>query len=322
MRETLGFGKVLQILTWGVDTWSVCTYKIDVTLSNFMAGTYHLDKKEVKRIFRFLLLVGMFLGMLSGSCFYPVNSLIVSVSLVQEFSYFSYHNFYLLHITCVENMVSPRNDTAIIEQDTYPWPRDFLFEENRTEALQDSSFVKLLGLSLPIASHKTDPHTTRKATIVLKKSRIYLFSSDVAWYKSQEIETAVEVHYEDDKWVCRNANIVLACLPRSYVTKLDSVRSSLPHLYNTGMLKIRDGEQFQCKSQPSRAVGKTGRPHLALWEIVMWFFTEVLRGHRVRDDPSVGTCGPFLVQEIPRLPSILFFHDCLLSMGPVWDPDI
>lgn len=59
--------------------------------------------------------------------------------------------------------------------------------------------MKLLGLSLPIASHKTDPHTTRKATIVLKKSRIYLFSSDVAWYKSQEIETAVEVHYEDDK---------------------------------------------------------------------------------------------------------------------------
>lgn len=81
--KTLEFGKVVQMLIWVVDMWSICMCKIDLTLLSFMVGKYYFGKKEVKRnhfsvwLFKCLLLVGMFMRMFSGLCSYLVNYLIV-----------------------------------------------------------------------------------------------------------------------------------------------------------------------------------------------------------------------------------------------------
>lgn len=71
--KTLGFGQVLQMLTWGwICGVSACTKlkltKMKLTSLNFMVGMYDLIKKEVKGghcstcLFKCLLLVDMFLG--------------------------------------------------------------------------------------------------------------------------------------------------------------------------------------------------------------------------------------------------------------------
>lgn len=138
----------------------------------------------------------------------------------------------------------------------------------------------------------------------------------------QELEIRLKVYYED-KWVHRNARdqgpagIILACLLSSSVIHPDSIRPTCLICEMWGCTRSGMTSEFQCKCQPKRMVGRIARSYTGLWEVVMRLFTDVLHGHSVREDPSFVK-WPFLGQELPMLPSILFSQDHLES-GPVWD---